>query len=676
MRRRTVVVATVVVATFVATVVGTAFVPAGRSAAAEPAVTLSSVDTSMVLVGEATGTILDVSPNRMLFKDWSDQEALKVKDRDGAAVVTLPRPPDTHPGQGWLTPTGALVSAVDNDGSHRLYAWSGGDALIELGLLGREDSVTVRGSYAIWNDAATLYRRDLSAGQTVVVATDAGSFRNDLAGNGDVYYWTSPGPSQIMRYHDGNTQQLTEDAGDNAYPVTDGVNVAYTRRADQGSVWLYDGLAHLPITRQSGAAPIPGVSYQVVAGWMAFLRTDGAGRDQVWSRSPAGALSQLSTGDEQPSYVDIVDVSPTGQTVYAMDDRLYLGVSGQPPILLASGYNNWYPRQIAAGQNFATFVADRWHLVIGYSLYVQSDQPPVTLSVGVDGNGGVSIAPYGMVCRVACEVSLPVRATLTLTATADQPGWLFDGWSGSCAGTEPTCAVWLGDAATVRAVFVPGDVTAPQTTVPVVSVPAGERLSARFPAEIPVAIAWSAADPDDRVARDELEVSVGDGRFGPVALDSVAAQQARLVTLPTNSYQLRVRATDPSGNAGEWIYGAPFTVDALPPEAADYTGAWSTQDSPAAWFATTWSTTQPSASATVSAGGQSLGIVGSTGPGFADLDVFVDEELVQTVHTAAGSSATRQILAAVNLDGGYRTVRVAHAGGTGPVVVEGFVVLH
>ncbi|MCC6993022.1 MAG: hypothetical protein IT370_00195 [Deltaproteobacteria bacterium] len=79
-----------------------------------------------------------------------------------------------------------------------------------------------------------------------------------------------------------------------------------------------------------------------------------------------------------------------------------------------------------------------------------------TLTVTRAGAGGGTVvsAPAGISCGADCTESYPYGTTVTLTASP-AAGSSFTGWSGSCAGTAPTCTVTMTTARSVSATFGP-----------------------------------------------------------------------------------------------------------------------------------------------------------------------------------------------------------------------------
>lgn len=662
--------------TAVVALAATAFMPAGLAYAADPEPEPSAIDTSLVeLARVPSGAILDANATRMLYLDYDDTLTMKVRNLGTGVVTRVPQASDRSPDTGWLTSRGAVYSARNQNFPYEahLYEWSGANPL-ELGTH-EDSSVVVHAPYVLWLTGSTLYRRNLDTDVTVTVATGANNSGYSVAANGDVVY--TGANNQVMRYRNGVSQPMTSDGAVHMGPVTDGTNVAYTTvEGDLWSVWLDDGVNHVRLSEPASPYTYPPVNYQVANGWAAFMRQDAAGNGQIWLRSPAGIITQQSDvgGTQATGYVQLIGLSPAGQTVYSVNERLYLAASGQTTIVLAYGRSYFYHHQFTTVADFADYRDGRWFVSSQGSLFAQNDQAPVALSVSVEGNGTVAVGPYGKQCRATCEFPLPPSAPLTISVTADRPGWLFDGWTGACADSGAVCHVTLAAASSVHARFIPGDTEPPVTTGPTVTLPAGAQLSSTVPAEVPMVVSWTAVDADGQVASIDVEVSVNYGYFGPVPLPTSTALQARLIGVPTNHYALRVRATDNKGNVGDWTYGDEFTLGALRATEAMLTGDWTTTEAPTAWFGAVTSTSAASASAALAGYSRTVGVVASTGPGYGDLDIYVDDQRVQTVHTASAAVNTRQIVAVLSLDCGCHTVRITHPA-SGPVGLEGFLVL-
>jgi parallel beta-helix repeat protein len=77
----------------------------------------------------------------------------------------------------------------------------------------------------------------------------------------------------------------------------------------------------------------------------------------------------------------------------------------------------------------------------------------VTLSVSTSGNGRISSTPAGIQCGQNCDHDFDTGSNVTLTATPDT-GYLFNGWSGACSGSTPTCDLALSEDKLVTASFI------------------------------------------------------------------------------------------------------------------------------------------------------------------------------------------------------------------------------
>ena len=86
-----------------------------------------------------------------------------------------------------------------------------------------------------------------------------------------------------------------------------------------------------------------------------------------------------------------------------------------------------------------------------------NNNTPHDVTVTVQGPGHVSSTPTGIDCPSACSDTFTDH--VTLYAQPDN-GATFVGWSGSCSGTDPSCALGLSGDATATAMFAPaGDQT-------------------------------------------------------------------------------------------------------------------------------------------------------------------------------------------------------------------------
>jgi hypothetical protein len=75
-----------------------------------------------------------------------------------------------------------------------------------------------------------------------------------------------------------------------------------------------------------------------------------------------------------------------------------------------------------------------------------------TLTVTTTGPGSIASSPSGISCGSTCVAGYQPGTTVTLTASAGA-GATFSGWSGSCSGTSPFCAVAMTAFRSVTATF-------------------------------------------------------------------------------------------------------------------------------------------------------------------------------------------------------------------------------
>src|SRR6185295_1638511 len=101
-----------------------------------------------------------------------------------------------------------------------LHEWQPGGSID----LGGSAFLIVKGQYAIFTSGfamgSPLVRRDVVAGVNAIVANTFQSTA-DVAANGDVVYVRS---SNVFRFRNGVSAQLTNDADGKGSPITDGVN--------------------------------------------------------------------------------------------------------------------------------------------------------------------------------------------------------------------------------------------------------------------------------------------------------------------------------------------------------------------------------------------------------------------------------------------------------------------
>ena len=232
--------------------------------------------------------------------------------------------PEKVPKYGFLTPNGAIfLEQSGNTLTSVIYDYQGG-ILVDLGRPNSANSLKVKGDYAIWNQAETLFLRDLVSGTNIQVDDYTGNWGNDVAANGDVVYWQAAGDG-IYRYRGGSTTRLTDDVGLNEVLVlTDGINAIFRRQGPSTSppfsIVLYGLDGELTLASDLSNQPSPYFDYQVNNGWAAFTRYS-VGQLQVWNWSPEGVETQVSYFGTD-SRIDAL--APNGGVSFTNGQRLYL----------------------------------------------------------------------------------------------------------------------------------------------------------------------------------------------------------------------------------------------------------------------------------------------------------------------------------------------------------------
>lgn len=254
------------------------------------------VEPSPALTEYATlpGRALDVQPGRVLWRDSTSATAVALKIRDVATGADTPVPVTNASFEpAFLTPTGAVFVAVTGTSSVA-YEWRNG-VLTTLATTGISQLVAA-GNFAAFSSGfggRTLTFRDVVAGTSTTVATDATNTGFDVAANGDVVYSTNDG-SQIIRFRNGSASVIASTATMLSSPVADGVNVVFTEGtafANEVAIRLV-GPGGLTTLTTRGRLNLG--EYQVNNGWTAYRELGPTDQPQVWSRAPDDTRRQVS----------------------------------------------------------------------------------------------------------------------------------------------------------------------------------------------------------------------------------------------------------------------------------------------------------------------------------------------------------------------------------------------
>ncbi len=188
-------------------------------------------------------------------------------------------------------------------------------------------SLRVAGNWASYETneefSHKLWRRDLVSGISTELATPK-DLSHDVAANGDVVIEANDSHN-IFLLRGNTTQQLTNDiAYINAYPITNGINVAYTKQ--QGFIYniaMHDGTQET-ILSTTASQPIPGSSYALAGEYVAYLKKDDSNHYQIWRHS--------LEGEEQITFFgsgSIIDaIAPDGTILLSHSSKRYRAVPG------------------------------------------------------------------------------------------------------------------------------------------------------------------------------------------------------------------------------------------------------------------------------------------------------------------------------------------------------------
>lgn len=314
-----------------------------------------------------TGTLIDASATDLLTVDGGRLEGtatdtLRLVDRGSGQSTVIHNVPQQQAREGALFPRGAIFLTRGPGVFGTLKEWRDG-ALRELAT----DVVffKARGPYAIWWTAQDgLIRRELTSGTNLTVPNAGGNTNSDVAATGEVATWSS-NPYEIFFFDGGMSIQLTND-GDgevaNTYPVTDGIHVVYRRQAlppvgAPASIRLSDPNGEITLGSNITKDLVPGEDYEVNDGWIAFVRPDAASSRQIWRRSPAGVVTQVSAFGSSST---IESMGPSGEIVFRSQ------ATGTPRRYRARDGSS--PTDIGSALGRSIYVGGQLHVMMGATL--------------------------------------------------------------------------------------------------------------------------------------------------------------------------------------------------------------------------------------------------------------------------------------------------------------------
>jgi hypothetical protein len=331
---------------------------------------LSSHAAHLEFVTEVNGTISDVTSQRILYSANEDGFLrLKVISRTTGTIRTIPDIPGETPFNEQLTSRGAIFGTTADDGSF-LYEWTGTTPQGRGGTARGLHVSPVSKQYAVWpiwtvgpfGQGRYVNFRDVMAFTSTLVGNSYLTGEPDLSDAGEIAFTQGPAPTNVFRYRNGQTTQLTSATTYSHFdPLTDGTNVVYRKQisSTHSEIVMYNDNAGQVVLRSSGTEFFtPRVDYLPSGGWIGFTRVDavqGASVRQVWLRSPQGGIFPVSTFGTD-SYINAVG---NGQVMFVNGGYLYLGRVGMTPVLIAP---------FAEGTQ-SLWLQGSWHVYFGGALY-------------------------------------------------------------------------------------------------------------------------------------------------------------------------------------------------------------------------------------------------------------------------------------------------------------------
>jgi hypothetical protein len=336
------------------------------------------------------GKILDVQADRALIYDdtvWPYVIKIVTRATNASETIWTAVAANNTARNGYLTPAGALilVDGVVQSPALELHEWRAG-TLTNLGAVEWE-SLTVNGQWAIYNKTNKELRlRNSTTGAETIVDSLAGDRFNDVTADGRVFYWDFP-VNEIFRYEQGppsTTTQLTTAAPlRSMHPMTDGVNVAFTRDDGPGSpqslVLRTGGGTEIVLAARFGGWP-PRAGYRIANGWVAFQRA-GASHMELWLRAPDGTERQITLPTGNMGGLSIKGLSDTGEVIFDM------GFDPSPfRRFLARADGTVVPLGNTIGEPF--WIDGAWHIAAASQLFAVDPNTPERsiLSEGATGS--------------------------------------------------------------------------------------------------------------------------------------------------------------------------------------------------------------------------------------------------------------------------------------------------
>lgn len=296
---------------------------------------------------------LDTDGTRILYVDSASGGPLRVMVRAlaGGTPTELLEvvADDGNPITGRLFPGGAIFATRD-----RVYEHRGSTTTLLATTPYKGDLLQVEGSWAVYHAGDDIYRRDLAAGTSVLVAAGRGGGGSDVAVNGDVAYRGAN--DFIYRWRDGVSTQVSGGLT-GRLPRIDPTQVIFG--TPEGSTYL----SRASVTLLATLSPPPTARgwFEVHGGWAAFVKPDAGGIDHVFSVAPDGAQRQVSSGGRSR----IVALGPSGEVVFVRP----VNNSTEPRRFLALPPYTAQPLDVGGSIGDMRFEGTELYAIVGRSVF-------------------------------------------------------------------------------------------------------------------------------------------------------------------------------------------------------------------------------------------------------------------------------------------------------------------
>ena len=308
----------------------------------------------------AQSKILDFNYNKVLIADDGLIANPRIVDVSSGVSVAVP-----YTGQsidyGYITPQGAVFSAAPmGAGYDSLYDFNSG-SLYNLGKCS-PGLMKAAGNYCMWQNADSIFLRDLVAGTNLLVASIAFG-KADVTANGTVVYVDSS--DNVTKYAGGSYTAITNYSYPPYWqyglenPITDDHNIAYAYFEQTEDQLMVTGEQGFATTVMRGTLPLAGRDYQLNNKYIAYINNTDPVHAELRIRDSTTASTLIEASLVGGFQMDLLNSK--GDLMYFSGGRK-LAARGEPVIRISSFLGKAYYRDsswyIAIGRILFRFTTD------------------------------------------------------------------------------------------------------------------------------------------------------------------------------------------------------------------------------------------------------------------------------------------------------------------------------